>query len=378
MVILSIIKWIGIVLGCLVGGILALALLILICVLFIPVRYRAMLVKDQPGIKNATYGFWITYALHAVSIRKKPDSDLIVVKILGIPIKKIGGGSGKEKELDDIFDEDIDSVKADASQEAQGESELTEATVSGRDDSEISDIIEDNEVSETESSDQAVNDDLPGDEQTAEDAVGEDGLKKQLSDDVTGVDGSETRPEDSDLSEDEQSANDVTGEDEATEKVPVKDRIKARVAAIKAIPDKIRGIFQKIDFIFFKISCIIDFVNDHATTMTIKKLIKEVVAAIRYVGPKKLKGSLEFGTGEPDSTGMILGGVSLMKVVYSKDVNIVPNFDEKCLIGDMEVRGRIRAVYFVRMALRIWFNKDVHRLWKRFRHMRKKIARHEK
>lgn len=353
MVILSIIKWIGIVLGCLVGGILALALLVLICVLFIPVRYRAMLVKDQPGIKNATYGFWITYALHAVSIRKKPDSDLIVVKILGIPIKKIGGASGKEKELDDIFDEDIDSVKADASQEAQGESELTEATVSGRDDSEISDIIEDNEVSETESSDQAVNDDLPGDEQTAEDAVGEDGSKKQLSDDVT-------------------------GEDEPTEKVPVKDKIKARVAAIKAIPDKIRGIFQKIDFIFFKISCIIDFINDHATTMTIKKLIKEVVAAIRYVGPKKLKGSLEFGTGEPDSTGMILGGVSLMKVVYSKDVNIVPNFDEKCLIGDMEVRGRIRAVYFVRMALRIWFNKDVHRLWKRFRHMRKKIARQEK
>ena len=140
----------------------------------------------------------------------------------------------------------------------------------------------------------------------------------------------------------------------------------------------IQTIFQKIDFIFFKISCIIDFINDHATTMTIKKLIKEVVAAIRYVGPKKLKGSLEFGTGEPDSTGMILGGVSLMRVVYSKDVNIVPNFDEKCLIGDMEVRGRIRAVYFVRMALRIWFNKDVHRLWKRFRHMRKKIARQEK
>ena len=363
MVILSILKWIGIVLGCLVGGILALALLILICVLFIPVRYRAMLVKDQPGIKNATYGFWITYALHAVSIRKKPDSDLIVVKILGIPIKKIGGASGEEKELDDIFDEDIDSVKADVSEEVQGESELTEATVSGRDDSEISDIIEDNEVSETESSDQAVNDDMPGDEQTAEDAVGEDVSEKQLSDDVT---------------DNEETESSESVGDEPTEKVPVKDKIKARVAAIKAIPDKIRGIFQKIDFIFFKISCIIDFINDHATTMTIKKLIKEVVAAIRYVGPKKLKGSLEFGTGEPDSTGMILGGVSLMKVVYSKDVNIVPNFDEKCLIGDMEVRGRIRAVYFVRMALRIWFNKDVHRLWKRFRHMRKKIARQEK
>ena len=363
MVILSIFKWIGIVLGCLVGGILALALLILICVLFIPVRYRAMLVKDQPGIKNAMYGFWITYALHAVSIRKKPDSDVIVVKILGIPIKKIGGAAGEDKEPEDIFDEDIDVEKADVSEEAQGEAVLTEVKDSDGDDSEKSELKEDDETDKT------VNDDLPRDEQIAE---GD----------------SESRTEDSEGTEDEQSADDVTGGDEEdpapseeekeAEKVPVKDKIKARVAAIKAIPDKIRGIFQKIDFIFFKISCIIDFINDHATTMTIKKLIKEVVAAIRYVGPKKLKGSLEFGTGEPDSTGMILGGVSLMKVVYSKDVNIVPNFDEKCLIGDMEVRGRIRAVYFVRMALRIWFNKDVHRLWKRFRHMRKKIARQEK
>ena len=369
MIFLSILKWIGIVLGCLVGGILALALLILICVLFIPVRYRAMLVKDQPGIKNAMYGFWITYALHAISIRKKPDSDVIVVKILGIPIKKIGGAAGEDKEPEDIFDEDIDVEKADVSEEAQGEAVLTEVKETDVGDSENSDSIDDSGIDETELPDQDLDDDLPGDEQTAE---GD----------------SESRTDDGEGTEDEQSADDVTGGDEedparsegkkAAEKVPVKDKIKARVAAIKAIPDKIRGIFQKIDFIFFKISCIIDFINDHATTMTIKKLIKEVVAAIRYVGPKKLKGSLEFGTGEPDSTGMILGGVSLMKVVYSKDVNIVPNFDEKCLIGDMEVRGRIRAVYFVRMALRIWFNKDVHRLWKRFRHMRKKIARQEK
>ena len=185
-------------------------------------------------------------------------------------------------------------------------------------------------------------------------------------------------PDEDVLTGDAPSDEEAPAGEKAAEKVPLKDKIRSGLAAIKAIPDKIRGIFKKIDFIFFKISCIIDFVNDHATVMTIKKLLKEVVAAIRYVGPQKLKGSLEFGTGEPDSTGMILAGVSLMKISYSKDVDIVPNFDEKRLIGDMEVRGRIRVVYFVRMAARIWFNKDVHRLWKRFRRMKKKIAAQEK
>ena len=83
---------------------------------------------------------------------------------------------------------------------------------------------------------------------------------------------------------------------------------------------------------------------------------------IRYIGPKKIKGTVEFGTGDPSSTGLILGGVSLCKVAYQKDVSITPNFEEKCLVGNATVKGRVRVVYFVRMALRIWFDKDVHRL----------------
>ena len=99
---------------------------------------------------------------------------------------------------------------------------------------------------------------------------------------------------------------------------------------------------------------------------------------IRYIGPKKIKGTLRFGTGDPSSTGLILAGVSMCKLAYRKDVSITPDFEEKCLVGDAFVKGRIRVVYFVRMALRIWFDKDVHRLWKNYRRMKKNIKRKER
>ena len=308
MVVLSILKWIGIVLGCLILGLLALALLILLVVLFVPFRYQATVATDETGEAKALYGFGVTWIAHAISVRKKTDSDRIVVRLFGIPIKKLGG-EDKSEPAEDIWDED-ESPAGGAADEAGG-----------------------NEAGG------------PDDEVGGTDAGGPD-------------DGSETVIEEfEDLSEEE-------------DKKEKKEQEK-RKTGVESIKNKIHHTFKKIRFIFYKISCIIDFVRNRASKQTIKKLIKEVVAAIRYVGPKKISGNLEFGTGDPGSTGLILSGVSLCKLAYKKDVTIRPNFEEKCLVGDCTVRGRVRVVYFVRMALRIWFNKDVHHLWRRYRQMKK-------
>ena len=362
MIVLTILKWIGIVLGCLLGGILALALLILICVLFIPVRYRVSVVKDKPGIENTTGGFWITYAMHAISIRKKPGDSEVIVKILGIRIGNKKAKKSKNIDEDIGFDEDVgeeksrvdeDVGKIGAAEIAPEKADSSEEAVTGADtehhDDEVSDVTENGSTDEGDAPENTGEDEKPSDTPEAE-------------------------VEDESDSESDDDSDSVTEADEKPEKVPLTRKIKDVIDKIKAIPDKIRGIFSKIHFIFFKIHSIIDFVRDHAAIGAVKKLTKETVKMIRYVGPKKLKGHLEFGTGEPDWDGLLLGGMSLCKASYNKDVSIVPNFQEICLIADLELRGRIRAIYFVRMALRIWFDKDVHTLWKRYRRMKSKSA----
>ena len=363
MIVLTILKWIGIVLGCLLGGILALALLILICVLFIPVRYRVSVVKDKPGIENTTGGFWITYALHAISIRKKSGDSEVIVKILGIRIGKKKAKKSKSVDEDIGFDEDVGEEKSGGDEDV-GKIETAEIVSEKVDSSEEAvtgaDTEHHDEVSDVPESSGV-------DEESAPESAGEDEKPYDTPEGAAGEEYTADAEDDSDS---------VTEAEEKPEKVPLMQKIRDVVDKIKAIPDKIRGIFSKIHFIFFKIHSIIDFVKDHAAIGAVKKLTKETVKMIRYVGPKKLKGHLEFGTGEPDWDGLLLGGMSLCKASYNKDVSIVPNFQEICLIADLELRGRIRAIYFVRMAWRIWFDKDVHTLWKRYRRMKSKTASH--
>lgn len=323
MIVLSVLKWIGIVLGITLLAILALVIFILLLVLFVPVRYRVGLRTGHKEDEKLAYSFGVFWLLHAISVRKDIDAKEIVIRILGIPIKRIGGES-KEDEPDDRQYE-TESL----------ESEYTEE----------SEYPEDEYIEKSENVEEDHGD---GDEYTEESEL------------------------------EEESGYTEGDHEEEADKNPITRLFTTISDKIKDIKKKIRDTFTKIDFIFFKISSIMDIVKDRVARKTIKRLMKEIVALIRYVGPNGISGHLEFGTGDPGTTGMILGGVSLMKIAYRKDVSIVPNFEDKCLIADAGVWGRIRAVYFVRMALRIWFDKDVHKLWKRYRRMKKAVRKREK
>ena len=336
MVALSILKWIGIVLGFLVLGILALALLILLVVLFVPFRYQATVATDETGEKKVLYGFGVTWIAHAISVRKKVDSDKIIIRLFGIRIKTLGGETEESEPVDDVWVEPEDEFEM---YESPDRSETDESEVP-TDDVKLSESTDDNVE--------------------------------------TAIEEFEDFSEDDDRKEKKRKKKEKTRGEKIESEAGEKEHLSPPARILKSIRDKIAAIkkkfrdtFTKIHFIFYKLSSIIDFVKDRATRQTVKKLLKETVAAIRYVGPKKISGTLEFGTGDPGSTGMILSGVSLCKLAYRKDVTIRPNFEEKCLVGDCTVRGRVRVVYFVRMALRIWFNKDVHHLWRRYRQMKK-------
>ena len=307
MVVLSVLKWIGIVLGWLVLGLLALVLLILLLVLFVPVRYRVGLRTGEE--ERFSYGIHVTWILHAISVRKKLDEDSIVIRILGIPVSRMGGSAP-----------------------------AGEKAASGEPPDEEEEILPE-----------------PAAETKPEPAVEET---------------TDTGPE-----EEEPERIPLISESEETPKKGPISRIREKIDRMKS---KIRERIKKFGFLFFRLSSIMDLVKDSSVRNTVKKLLKETVRMVRYVGPKKITGTLEFGTGDPASTGLILGGVSLMRTAHRKGVSITPNFEEKCLVGNCELRGRIRGVYFVRMAIRIWFDKEVRRLWKRYRRMNKQVKKRQK
>ena len=95
---------------------------------------------------------------------------------------------------------------------------------------------------------------------------------------------------------------------------------------------------------------------------------KKIVKIIRHVLPRKLKGSVRFGTGDPCSTGKILGAAAMIYPLYAGHINVEPVFEEKALEFDLYLRGRVRLFTVLWPALMTYTNRD-------FKYLRKKVKK---
>ena len=125
---------------------------------------------------------------------------------------------------------------------------------------------------------------------------------------------------------------------------------------------------RKNDFSFDTVSSIIDFIRNEKNRRGIRRLYEEIVFALNYLKPKKLRGEIRFGTGDPADTGMLTGIISLFPVVYQENLQISPDFEEKILYVDVSIKGRLQILYLIYIALRIYEDKDIMRLWKVWNH----------
>ena len=92
---------------------------------------------------------------------------------------------------------------------------------------------------------------------------------------------------------------------------------------------------------------------------------------MKCVKPKKVRGTFAFGTGDPSSTGLVTGLISLFPIAYQEGVYVTPDFEEKRLAADFFVKGRIRVIYFLRLFLRLYQDKELKRMWKQIHRLKK-------
>jgi len=79
--------------------------------------------------------------------------------------------------------------------------------------------------------------------------------------------------------------------------------------------------------------------------------------------PKVLRGKIIFGTGDPCTTGQVLGAAAILYAVYGRGVAIVPDFGKARLEADLLVKGKISLITLVFISIRIFLKKE----WKQFR-----------
>jgi hypothetical protein len=99
-------------------------------------------------------------------------------------------------------------------------------------------------------------------------------------------------------------------------------------------------------------------------------LKKYLPGLVKHIGPRRIKGYVHYGFGDPAKTGQITGYVSLLPFVYQKNFSLQPDFYNKVIEADVDMRGHLMLGYILRIALKPY-------LWQTVKVTKKVVAQNK-
>ena len=114
-------------------------------------------------------------------------------------------------------------------------------------------------------------------------------------------------------------------------------------------------------------STIKDFIKDEENRAVIKMIKDKVLKMIKHILPKKFESKLSIGTGDPASTGYVVGAVSILYTVTGNKLKVVPDFNEKIFQGCFYGKGKIYLIVLLKNTLSIILDKRVRKIYKTYK-----------
>ncbi len=129
----------------------------------------------------------------------------------------------------------------------------------------------------------------------------------------------------------------------------------------RKICDKIRALGKKKD----RISV---FLKNETHQNAFSRTVRELKRLLTFLKPSKASVDLEFGFSNPALTGYTLAGISMIYPVIGEFAQINPDFEHKVFKCNCFVKGNIRLIYGLIIALNMLLDKNVRIT---YRHIRK-------
>ena len=102
----------------------------------------------------------------------------------------------------------------------------------------------------------------------------------------------------------------------------------------------------------------------------VKKLFGEVWYLLKKVKPSKIEGEVVLGTGDPATTGQMIGAIVAVYGFFPEKLHVTPDFEEKKYEGNLHVKGKLRLIHVVVIAVRLIADRN-------FRYVVKKVLAKE-
>jgi hypothetical protein len=136
---------------------------------------------------------------------------------------------------------------------------------------------------------------------------------------------------------------------------------------------RILNLKEKIFTIGEKWNRIKAFLKDDKNKKALSKSFKTVKRILKHIRPTRLKLELEFGTGDPCSTGQALGVFAMFYGYYGKSMQITPNFEDEILKGSIFCIGRIRLFTLLIICIKLILDKNFRNLLKNFKTLKEDL-----
>lgn len=155
---------------------------------------------------------------------------------------------------------------------------------------------------------------------------------------------------------------------DAPKKVPVTEKKKN-----KSLVDFVKEKIRKLKFTFGKICDKIkeicsgyekckEFITSEEMKGSLKFLNEQRKYLVRHLKPSKADIYLHFGTDDPALTGEILALLSVIYPFYGYKLEVVPEFEQVCLDGNIFIKGKIQCYVVLVTVWRAYKNKHIRKM----------------
>lgn len=315
-ILLSILKILGIILLAVLGVV----ILVLLVLLLVPVRYRISGKWNAEEKRIEGKATWLFRLVH-VSVSADKDGQHIVPKIMGIDLKKRSERKEKrekhkKKEKKNKRKKEKRKMEKRKMEKMEKETEKKKPIISEKKETEIKKT----EIKEAE-------------------------IKK------------------TEMNVEEEKTNDFPEKIDNIEPIQKKsifqkiyEKIINVLSAVSKVAKAWRGLFENAQELQKKKDKIFDFFCEKEALEAKDKMFRILKKAFRHIRPQKLKTSIRFGLENPADTGQLYAVLCLLYGIYGKDTVLEPDFENKILEGEIQIKGRIRLlnlIYYVIYLYRI-------------------------
>lgn len=350
-VILTILKILGLILLILLG-----ILILVVClVLFIPVRYR---IEGDYQSSKATVSSRVTWLLHFVSARILMEYENafylhIAVRVLGIPIfdnkKKAAkkkkkeskeAGYNPEEPSPDGTDTEIQAASTDNS----GNSESNNEESASWQRSDLEELeLEGTKVRETKGEESEILE------------------SKILESEIL-----ETEIEEAEIKEVE-----IEESKNEADKKSLFEKLYIIFGKFMQFIENIQYTFHKLCDTIVKIrdnlNYYLDLLQKQSTTRAIGTCKTQLMRIAKSLSPQKFQVNLHLGFEDPAVLGEILAVWGMLYPFHQGRIDIVPEFGQTILEGDILLKGKISLFVYLKVALILFFDKNIKQLIKQIK-----------